>query len=137
MNECCEPASPALNEAVGQPTILLADDEEMVRRFVRGVLETRGYHVLEASHGEEAFRVCTEYPGTIDLLLTDLLMPGMGGMGLADRVTRLRPETRVLYISAYSNSDLLPGALALSRTALLRKPFRVADLVDAVAQALA
>src|SRR3982751_742184 len=99
MNECWEPASPAPNEGVGQPTLPLADEEEMGRRFVLG---TRGYHVLEASHGEEAFRVCTEYPGTIDLLLTDLLMPGMGGMGLADRVTRLRPETRVLYISAYS-----------------------------------
>src|ERR671939_280135 len=86
----------------GPATILLAEDEAMVRRFVHGVLESRGYHVLEACHGEEALRVCAAYPGTIHLLLTDLLMPKMGGLGLAERVTQLRPETRVLYISAYS-----------------------------------
>ena len=108
----------------------------MVRRFVRGVLETRGYRVLEASHGEEALRVCADYPGAIHLLLTDLLMPKMGGLGLAERVTLLRPETRVLYISAYAKTDLVPATLEVQKAALLRKPFRVAELVGAVAQAL-
>ena len=120
----------------GQKTILLAEDEEMVRRFVRGVLESRGYRVLEACHGEEALRVCADYPGTIHLLLTDLLMPKMGGVGLAERVAQLRPETRVLYISAYSRTDLAPAVLGQQKAALLRKPFRIAELVGAVAAAL-
>jgi CheY-like chemotaxis protein len=129
-------AGPPGADPPDQTTILLAEDEEMVRRFVCSVLESRGYRVLEARHGEEALLLCADYPGTIHLLLTDLLMPKMGGLGLADRVRGLRPETKVLYISAYSRTDLVPGALELQKAALLRKPFRIAELVGAVARAL-
>src|SRR5437762_13023122 len=78
-------------------TILLAEDEELVRALVREVLGRQGYTVLEAENGEAALRLCQQYPGAIDLLVTDVVMPKMSGPELARRAAAIRPATRVLY----------------------------------------
>src|SRR5947207_5895555 len=79
-------------------TVLLADDEDLVRGFVRTVLERSGYCVLEAPGGDEALELCEQYEGPIDLLVTDVVMPRMNGRELAERVRDMRPGTKVLYV---------------------------------------
>src|SRR5262245_9713197 len=79
------------------PTVLLADDEDLVRRFVRAVLERNGCSVLEAPGGKEALALCEQFEGPIDLLVTDVVMPRMNGRELAERVRNMRPDTKVLY----------------------------------------
>ena len=91
---------------VASETILLVEDEPMVRELIRDMLRLSGYNVLEAGDGEAALRICAERTGTIDLLLTDVMMPGMNGGELAKRVAGLRPDTRVLFMSCYTD-DLL------------------------------
>ena len=89
---------------VGSETVLLVEDEPMLLRVAAEVLSDQGYVVLEASNGEEALRVAEENSGTeIHLLLTDMVMPLMGGKLLAERIKALRPATRVIYMSGYTN----------------------------------
>src|SRR5262249_29673050 len=87
----------------GAETILLVEDEDPVRAMTREILEDNGYSVLEAPHGVEAIRVSQAYQGTIDLLLTDVVMPQMGGGPLAQQLTAQRPGLRVLFVSGYSD----------------------------------
>src|SRR5579885_1979162 len=87
-------------------TILVVDDEETIRYIVPLILERRGYRVLIARDGMQALRICSEFPGHIDLLLTDLMMPRMNGWDVARFVKRDRPATKVLYMSGYAESVL-------------------------------
>lgn len=109
--------------AEGTETILLAEDEVMVRGVARGILESLGYTVLEAGQGQQALEICRTSPEQIHLLLTDVIMPGMNGLELAKRVIALRPQTRVLFMSGYTaDVDLLDGAVRRAG-AFLAKPF--------------
>ncbi|HEY6060180.1 MAG TPA: PAS domain S-box protein, partial [Gemmatimonadales bacterium] len=103
-----EPA-PAVAEpaAAGSGTVLLVEDEAGVRRLAREVLSRYGYRVLEAGDGNEALRVAGAYEGPIDLLLTDVVMPGMSGAELAERFHALRPEAAVLYASGYADEAVM------------------------------
>ena len=104
-------ASPV--ETGGTETVLLVEDNEMVRAFACEVLRRRGYTVLEAHHGIDALDITQRYHGPIDLLLTDLVMPEMGGRELATRLTPTRPQMKVLYMSGYpADTGIDPGALA-------------------------
>jgi PAS domain S-box-containing protein len=107
----------------GRETILVVEDEEAVRSLTCQVLRTRGYRVLEARHGAEALDVVARHPAAIDLLLTDLVMPQLGGRELVAKLAPTRPGLRVLYVSGYSDQILFGaddlGALA----AFLQKPF--------------
>ena len=128
------PTAPALPRGAG--TVLLVEDEEAVRRLARRVLESRGYRVLEASHGTQALHLSGEQPGRIQLLVTDVIMPGMSGQDLARQLLARRPDLKVLFISGYtdeaikSHGDLLPG------TAFLQKPFTPSGLLTKVTDVL-
>ena len=113
---------PAGRSTSGTETILLAEDEDAVRALMRRTLEDRGYHVLEASHGEDAIRLSRDYTGKIDLLLTDVVMPRMSGFKLAKVIRQTRPETRTLYVSGYAYTGRHEGETIAPET-FLAKPF--------------
>lgn len=117
-------------------TILLVEDEEMVRCLIREVLSQRGYVILEASGAEEALDRLAEHPEPIDLMLTDVVMPGMPGNALARRVAETRPEVGVLFISGYTESHLTQRGVLPPGERLLQKPFTSDELVEAVEAAI-
>ena len=117
-------------------TLLLVEDEERVRRLSRRTLTRAGYQVLEARDGQEALEVAERHPGTIDLLFTDVVMPRLGGRGLAERLGEAREGLRVLFTSGYPTH---PGDAASALPAgcsFLAKPFTTAALREAVQAAL-
>ena len=129
------PTDPA---AVG-PTkrILVVDDEEGIRTLIRKVLERNGFQVVEANSGEAALALLASDPIPIHLLVSDMMMPGMGGRALATQVTQNRPGTRILFISGYTeDAEVQSGRLAPG-TAFLSKPFQHSALIDAVNRLLA
>ena len=106
----------------GNETILLVEDEEQVRRVAKTVLESAGYRVLAAGDGVEAERICNEHRGTIDLLLTDVVMPRMGGRELVERLKASRPDTRVLFMSGYTDDTVVRHGVLDDEVAFLQKP---------------
>jgi len=128
-------ASPAAAAGAGA-TVLLVEDEELVRALARRVLARAGYRVLEAGGGHEALEVAAAHAGDIDLLLTDVVMPGGGGPHLARAMARVRPSTRVLFMSGYPGDAITHHGLPLD-VDLLAKPFAPATLLHRVADALA
>jgi two-component system cell cycle sensor histidine kinase/response regulator CckA len=122
--------------ARGEGTVLLAEDDDAVRAIARETLERAGYRVLAAADGATALAQASEYEGTIDLLLTDVIMPGMNGRELAATLTRRRPEIRVLFASGYTD-NVLAGQDALAPgVTLLDKPFTPAELEAKVREML-
>ena len=110
-------AAPENGAVIGvAQTILLADDEEAIRRLFALALRQRGYTVLEAANGMEALRAAERFGGPIDLLLTDVTMPCLDGPGLCRGLTAGHPETKVLFMSAYPDRGTEKGAF-------LQKPF--------------
>ncbi|MBV9880486.1 MAG: response regulator [Gemmatirosa sp.] len=114
---------PVANVAGGRETILLVEDEDAVRTIVRETLTRRGYRVLSAPDGPRAVEVARDHDGEIDLLLTDVVMPGMNGRELAERLTRQRPGLRVLFMSGYTEDEVLHRGVSADEMALLDKPF--------------
>ena len=114
--------------AVGK-VVLLAEDEPLVRNCVRSILEVLGFSVLAAGDGGEALQISKRYSGKIDLLLTDVVMPGLHGIQLANRLRTERPDLRVLIMSGRTSGQL---EQLTKRTDFLRKPF----LPDILAQKL-
>ena len=114
--------------------MLVAEDEEGVRKLAVESLERRGYHVLAAASGEEALKIAAGYDGTIHLLVSDVVMPGMKGPELAERLRVLRPGMRVLLMSGYAADVVTPDDL--KDAPLLSKPFSPAALIKAVRAAL-
>src|SRR6202140_5934651 len=120
----------------GQETILLVEDENNLRRLARQYLETQGYKILEAEDGAAALQIVAGHEGVIDLLLTDVIMPGMNGRELAVQVTNLLPDVRVLYMSGYTENAVgLDGTLDPGIN-LLQKPFSLPVLKDRVREVL-
>jgi two-component system cell cycle sensor histidine kinase/response regulator CckA len=116
--------------------VLIAEDEEAVRSLTTRILKQAGYSVLAARSGDEALRVSELHPGSIDLLLTDVVMPGMFGNELAERLAKLRPNLQVLYMSGYIDTSFAQ-APQTEPIAFLPKPFsqeellmQVRDLLD-------
>jgi DNA-binding NtrC family response regulator len=114
--------------AKGVETVLVVEDEEMVRELVCEVLRKNGYSVLEARHGEEALRISEGHRGPIHLLVTDVVMPRMRGNDLAERIAPLRPETKVIYMSGYTDNAELYGRPGGTNFTFIQKPFRPATL---------
>jgi two-component system cell cycle sensor histidine kinase/response regulator CckA len=107
----------------GTETVLLVEDEEMVRVMTREILLESGYHILEARNGNEALSVSERYQGPIHLLLTDVVMPQMGGRELAERLSKCRPEMRVLYMSGYTDDAIVRHGVLEEAMAFIQKPF--------------
>jgi PAS domain S-box-containing protein len=120
----------------GSETVLLVEDEAEVRGLARDVLERHGYTILEAADGNEALRIGRDHPGPIHLLLTDVVMPRMGGRELADRLTTVRRETKVLYVSGYTDDAVLRQGAAGTGTPFLEKPFTADSLAAKVREVL-
>jgi len=116
-----------------QLTILLVEDDEMIRTLVAQTLEMQGYHVLVADEGWEGIKVVRTYKGKIDLLFTDVVMPGMGGVELAIATQELNPGIKVLFMSGYSRSQLNEEGVPAD-AALLEKPFTPDKVVGMVRQ---
>jgi len=116
----------------GRGTVLLCEDESAVRALARRVLEGQGYTVIEAAHGAAALAVAAAHAAEIALLVTDVVMPEMGGRELAEQLTAARPGLRVLYMSGYTDGDILRRGLAREGRAFLQKPFTPEDLARKV-----
>lgn len=132
-------AGPAL--LTGQPTIqrrviLLVEDEAMVREVTRQVLEHAGYAVLECNGAEQALRVADEYSGRIGLLLTDVVMPGMHGAELSQRLESVHPGLVTVFMSGYAASDVLRTMKERNDLIHVQKPFTAAFLLSRIAEAL-
>ena len=117
--------------------ILLADDEDFVRSFVRSILNTAGFDVLEASDGAEALELVRHVGGAIDLLVTDVRMPRMDGVALAQAVTDIYPDIPILFISGYSfDLDAEQQKRPMKRCGFVQKPFVAKGLLEAVHKCL-
>jgi len=121
----------------GSETILLVEDEEAVRTMVSKILQNKGYTVLEAHHGNEALRVSQRHRGPIHLVVTDVVMPQMSGRELAERLKRVYPKIRVLFMSGYPDRAIVHHGVLGAGTAFLQKPFalnalewKVRELLD-------
>ena len=104
-------------------TILLVEDDEVVRKLVSEVLDNEGYRLLEAANGVAALSICAQYEERIHLLLTDVIMPEMSGRELANRLAAVRPEVKVLYMSGYTDDVIVHHGVLDEGTEFIQKPF--------------
>jgi two-component system cell cycle sensor histidine kinase/response regulator CckA len=125
--------NPLLN---GKGTILLVEDEELVRSLGRQILELCGYTVLEASNGQDALEICDKLSGEIDLLLTDVVMPGMTGIELGKKLSQLNSRIKILYTSGYAEAEALKGMNWDDHQQFLQKPFTPDMLAKKVSEVL-
>ncbi len=129
--------TPAVPDTVrGWETILVVEDEEPLRRLTRRILESRGYTVLDAADGEEAIRALASAQSRVDLVLTDVVMPGMSGRELVERLLPVYPWIRVLFMSGYTEDMMLQHRIAELGIAVVEKPFSRDDLSLAVRNTL-
>jgi PAS domain S-box-containing protein len=120
----------------GQETVLLVEDEEVVRNLSREILETYGYSVLVASNGKEGLRIGEEFPGKIDLVITDVIMPLMGGPEMTESFKASRPETRVLFMSGFTDDAIVHHGVLDESVSFLQKPFSLESLASKAREVL-
>src|ERR1039457_6505432 len=139
-----QPIAPAKKESApnapltgGTETILVVEDEAILREMARDILKDCGYHLLEASTGKEALDVWRESAGKIDLVLTDMVMPdGISGVDLAERLLADRPDLKIIFTSGYTSTEINAELLSRSQARFLQKPYSVTTLVRAVRDCL-
>ena len=117
-------------------TVLLVEDETSVRALARRVLVRGGFRVLEASTPTEALRLASEHAPEIRLVLTDVVMPEMSGPALAQQLEEIVPGVRVLFVSGYTDDEVVSRGLGTAEIDLLQKPFSAQQLVERVREAL-
>ena len=120
----------------GTETVLVVEDDEQIRNLTRTILTARGYSVLVAENGEHALALAAEHEGAIHLMLTDVIMPGMSGRELADRLNAAHPAMRVLYASGYTDEMIAHHGVLEPGVDFLQKPFTPGDLAQRVRDAL-
>ena len=121
---------------LGSETILLVEDDEKVRKLAVQILEKQGYMVLEGSHGEDTLHICEQHKEPIHLLLTDVVMPGMSGRELAERLMSMHPELKVLYMSGYTDNTIAHHGVLEDGIEFIQKPFTVDGLIRKVRKVL-
>ncbi len=130
------PIGPVSAAPGGNEVVLLLEDDAAVRGFARAALEAKGYRVLEAGRATEALRILQAHDGPVDLLVTDVVMPEMGGRDAAERAKALRPDLGVLYVSGYTDDAVIRHGVLVSGTAFLQKPFAAVSLTNKVREVL-
>ena len=123
--------------ASSRPSILLVEDDDQIRQFVRTLLSNDGYHVIEARTGTEGLRKAEEADGGIDLLLSDMLLPELSGYDVACRLSELYPEIRIVLMTGYVEGEIVQRCLAELDATFLDKPFQPVQLRKIVRDALA
>ncbi len=123
-------------QSSGSETVLLVEDEESVRQLVRETLEARGYKVLEADNGETALQIAGQQTEPLHMLITDVVMPGMGGRELASNIRTSRPKTKILYLSGYTEDAVVHEGVLESGASFLQKPFTLQTLARKVREVL-
>jgi two-component system cell cycle sensor histidine kinase/response regulator CckA len=131
-----ERPAPPVDLGAGDETILLVEDDDMLRGLALVMLKNAGYDVLEARHAGEALVIAERHPGRIHLLLTDVVMPHMSGPELADRIVAARADTRVLFVSGYTDDAVLRNGVEESKKAFLAKPFSASALTRKIREVL-
>jgi DNA-binding NtrC family response regulator len=133
-------AKPAVHNSAsrlsGTETILVVEDETSVRNLVERVLKSRGYNVLSAEHGTHALQLAADPDRGVDLVLTDIVMPAMSGRELVEALQLSRPELRVLYMSGYTDDEIMRRGLHDVSTSFIQKPFTAETLAVQVRRVL-
>jgi CheY-like chemotaxis protein len=124
----------AYTSAEAAPTILVVEDEAILRRFVRTILAQAGYTVLEAGSAAQALKQFRSHQGGIDLVIMDLVIPGSGGLDIANELLAMRPEVKILYTTGYANSVMSQSITTGAPSAMLPKPFSPDDLLARVTE---
>ncbi|MBI4831684.1 MAG: response regulator, partial [Candidatus Lindowbacteria bacterium] len=122
--------------ARGNETVLLVEDEEGVRKLVMLILQTQGYNVLEAAHAGDALFACEQHTGPIHLVLTDVVMPEMSGPELAKRLSQIRPDMKVIYMSGYTDDAIVHHGVLQKEMDYIQKPYTVEKLTRKIRQVL-
>jgi CheY-like chemotaxis protein len=117
------PGHASVPKSKGTETVLVVEDEGPLLRIATRVLQSAGYTVLAAASGADALRTCERHPGPIHVVVSDIIMPGMSGVAFAERMKRVHPETRVLYMSGYTDDALAHQGVTDPQVQLLSKPF--------------
>ena len=120
----------------GSETVLIVEDDDSLRKLTRTVLKQKGYKVLEAENGEEALKVSKAHDGSIDLLITDVVMPKMGGKEVAERLQLLYPQMKVIYMSGYTDNAIAHHGVLSPGLNFLEKPFTPEGLARKVREVL-
>lgn len=120
----------------GSETILLVEDEDSTRKLIRSTLQEYGYRILEAQDVEEALQIDKHHEGPIHLLLTDVVMPGMSGRELAERLQPLQPKMKILYMSGYTDNAIVHHGVLESGMLFIQKPFTPKVLVSKIREIL-
>jgi PAS domain S-box-containing protein len=126
----------SLDRLKGDETVLLVEDEESVRRVAMIILKELGYGTIEARNGEEALMLAEKHGGRIDLLMTDIVMPGMNGRELSDRLKRIHPETKPLFTSGYTENVIVHHGILESNLDFIGKPYSVQALAAKIREVL-
>ena len=124
------------DDLTGSETILIVEDDDALRNLVREILMRQGYRILEAENGIEALRVSDEHEGQIHLMITDVVMPKMGGRELEERLRPLRPEMKVVYMSGYTDNAIVHHGVLRPGIEFLQKPLRSESLKRKVREVL-
>jgi two-component system, cell cycle sensor histidine kinase and response regulator CckA len=132
-----DPSAPEpFSSLQGDETVVVVEDEDGVRELLWKILTDHGHTVLEARHGRDALTVAGGYDHPIQLLLTDVVMPEMGAVELADQLLAVRPDMKVLFISGYTNDEILRRGISRQEAAFIQKPFTAEDLMRKVRDVL-
>jgi DNA-binding NtrC family response regulator len=123
-------------EISGSETVLIVEDDDALRNITKKMLQKYGYNILEAENGEKALNIGETHEGPIHLLLTDVVMPVMSGSDLSEKLQSIRPETRVIYMSGYTDNAIVHHGILKQKINFIEKPFSPESLSKKVRQVL-
>jgi CheY-like chemotaxis protein len=120
----------------GSETVLVVEDDKMVRGFISETLQAHGYTIIEAEGPEEALKLSSNYNGTIQLLLTDVIMPEMNGRELYEKLSLMRPQTKVIFVSGYTDDVIVHHNILEEGVNFIQKPFMISTLTQKIRKVL-